>query len=278
MDMYVCLLLILAHSLTDSHTEPCSSMQTLSSHSLFSCSVWIEFQGVFEAIFSVIFTLGETSQESVVAIREIIRVLTADRAAHVDRRLMVLIVLFNLVFTVESKVEVLLAIFKYASETSQLASVSHFTAYVTSFVAAWKLSHEQQRHVLRTISSILEKDGHYADIVLSYNIRYLQTFKSDNAPINADVDAFMKQSVLQAINSPVEAFQERASLLDAFHGLKVQGTWSALLTLLKILCDGSLDDFNSFRTSHAAILKENNLSEAVLEHKVKLLALCSLGN
>jgi translation initiation factor 3 subunit M len=55
-------------------------------------------------------------------------------------------------------------------------------------------------------------------------------------------------------------------------------SWSPLVNLLKIICDGSLDDFQSFKSSNenSSIFKENAIQWSDIEYKMKLLTLCSL--
>lgn len=52
---------------------------------------------------------------------------------------------------------------------------------------------------------------------------------------------------------------------------------SALTNLLKILCDGSLDDFLVFKAANAQVFADSKLNATDLETKIKLLTLCSLA-
>lgn len=47
--------------------------------------------------------------------------------------------------------------------------------------------------------------------------------------------------------------------------------------MLKIICDGSLDDFITFKTNNRAVLVDNKLDETTLEQNIRLLTLASLA-
>jgi translation initiation factor 3 subunit M len=57
----------------------------------------------------------------------------------------------------------------------------------------------------------------------------------------------------------------------------VSGQWSALINLLKVVCDGHLEAYLAFKANNAAVFAENQLNESALEQKIKVLTLCSLG-
>ena len=61
------------------------------------------------------------------------------------------------------------------------------------------------------------------------------------------------------------------------YGLKFSESVTSLVSLLKVLCDGSLEDFKKFQASNAAIFTKYSLSSSDIEHDVKLLTLCSLA-
>ncbi len=69
--------------------------------------VLLETDGCFQAIFSILYLLGDSNTESPGIIRSIVSVLVASEQ-QAKRRLSALIVLFNLTSTVDSKLEILL--------------------------------------------------------------------------------------------------------------------------------------------------------------------------
>lgn len=66
-----------------------------------------EVEGSYQALFSIIYSLGDESVESSAIIRSIVTTLISNKQTHPKRRLNALVVLFNLTFSAESKLEVL---------------------------------------------------------------------------------------------------------------------------------------------------------------------------
>lgn len=67
----------------------------------------LEVEGSYQALFSIIYSLGDESVESSAIIRSIVATLISNKQTHPKRRLNALVVLFNLTFSAESKLEVL---------------------------------------------------------------------------------------------------------------------------------------------------------------------------
>jgi translation initiation factor 3 subunit M len=165
----------------------------------------------------------------------------------------------------------------YANESNLFGLVAHFHNRIEDWISAWALNVDQQRALFRIVSSALEKDGQHSS-ALRILTRYFQTFKSETK-LSADVEQLMKTAVINAINSPVDSFQDRVILLESFAGQKSAPQLATLLTLLKIICDGSLDDFSSFKQNNAnnAQFKDYAINWNDIEYKMKLLTLCSLA-
>lgn len=66
-----------------------------------------EVEGCYQALFSIIYSLGDESFESPAIIRSIVNKLISNKQTNTKRRLSALVVLFNLTFSAESKLEVL---------------------------------------------------------------------------------------------------------------------------------------------------------------------------
>lgn len=237
-----------------------------------------EVEGCYQALFSIIYSLGDESSESLAIIRLIINKLTSDKAHHAKRRLNALVVLFNLTFSAESKLEVLNAIFNYASETGLFGSVAHFHTRIEDWISSWALTVDQQRALFKIVSTALEKDGQHSQ-ALRVLTRYFQTFRTE-ATLSAEVEQLMKTAVINAINSPVDSFQDRLVLFESFAGQKASTQWSNLLSLLKIICDGSLEDFQRFQAKHGNTLRQEHatlIQFEEIERKMKLLMITSLA-
>jgi hypothetical protein len=65
-------------------------------------------EGCYQALFSIIYSLGDESSEIPAIIKSIVNKITQDKsAASARRQLNALVVLFNLTFSAESKLEIL---------------------------------------------------------------------------------------------------------------------------------------------------------------------------
>jgi hypothetical protein len=193
---------------------------------------FLEVEGCYQALFSIIYSLGDQSFESPAIIRSIINKLVSNKKDGATRRLNALVVLFNLSFSVESKLEVLngkrinirpflclpylfsffLAILNYATEANLFSLVSHFHTRLEDWISSWTLTVDQQRSLFKIVSSALVKDGQHSQ-ALRVLTKYFQTFKSESN-ISSEVEQLMKTAVINAVNSPVESFQDRMILLE----------------------------------------------------------------
>lgn len=230
-------------------------------------------EGIFETLFSLIYALGDNN-ESQKIIRDIITSLI-DATDKPLLRLKALTSLFNLTFAGDSKFEVLNAIFKYARETNQSEQITHLYAKYDDWVAAWSLTVDQQRELLKNLTLALQQTGK-ADQALATMTKIFRTCTGDKYP--ADVEELICAALLSAIQSPISAFSDRVALLESLNTVALtQDPASSLASLLRIICDGSLADFADFKAKSSAILTKHNLDADVLEHNLRLLSLCSLA-
>jgi translation initiation factor 3 subunit M len=51
----------------------------------------------------------------------------------------------------------------------------------------------------------------------------------------------------------------------------------SLVALLRIICDGSLEEYLTFQTANVSLFATYKLDASVIERNIKLLALCSLA-
>jgi hypothetical protein len=111
---------------------------------------------------------------------------------------------------------------------------------------------------------------------LTTMIKFFNTFKG-TASYPKDVEELICTSLIDAIKSPISSFGDRVSLLESLNTKVFAEPLSSLATLLRIVCDGSLDDFNAFCKGNDAVFAKHGLSKETLEHSMRLLALCSLA-
>lgn len=165
------------------------------------------------------------------------------------------------------------AIYSYAKATNQFALIQSFHDQVTNWISSWNLGIEQQRTLYRTIAVILQENNRGA-AALNFTVQYLRCGGNVTAE---DIDKLIKPSLIYAIRSPIESYQERLTFYEAITNVKSTEQLTLLQSLLRILCDGSVAEFSSFAGSNAALFTEHNLDLAAREREVKIMAICSLA-
>jgi hypothetical protein len=100
----------------------------------------------------------------------------------------------------------------YATEANLFSLVSHFHTRLEDWISSWTLTIDQQRSLFKIVSSALVKDGQHSQ-ALRVLTKYFQTFKSESN-VSSEVEQLMKTAVVNAVNSPVESFQDRMILLE----------------------------------------------------------------
>lgn len=234
-----------------------------------------DIEGLFQAMFSLLYTLGEGNNESPEIVNSIISAIISNQETQTKIRLSVLVILFNLLFVGETKFIVLKAIFDYAKATKQTTLVTHFHTRVEDWIETWHINVESQRILLQMVSAALEQEGQHS-LALGLRIKYFSSYKNDES-YPAEVEALITTAVLSAIKSPVSSFADRTALLESFNTLKFSAKLLSLVELLRIVCDGSLAEYNAYRQQNATEFSSNNIDADELERNMKLLTLCSLA-
>jgi hypothetical protein len=91
--------------------------------------------------------------------------------------------------------------------------VAHLFPRVDGWADAWQLSAEARRGLLKNFSAVLEAEG---DKTLSVKalIKYIQSYRAETGSYPAEVEAQVAQALVNAVNSPVDAFADRVALLE----------------------------------------------------------------
>lgn len=166
------------------------------------------------------------------------------------------------------------AILNYSMATSLNTAVAHNFYRIKDWSSQWGLSAVQQRAMLALVASMLAQIGQHAES-LQMTIQYLHTFQGQ--ALDAEAQSALVKALLEALRSPLDAFDDRVALCEATSTLNVTGEAAKLAALLKILCNGSLEEFDAFRASNGALFSSHSLSAEDLEHKLRVLTLCSLA-
>lgn len=77
----------------------------------------------------------------------------------------------------------------------------------------WKMSVDSHRKLLKNFADVMEAEGDKS-VAVKALVKYIQSYKGDAKSYPAEVEACVTQAVLSAINSPVDAFSDRAALLE----------------------------------------------------------------
>merc|ERR1711871_26713 len=228
--------------------------------------------GCFQAVISIMFSLQGDHQPIV---EKIITCLIKDTSNKISLRLKVLVCVFNMLVTSQSKLAVIKATFKYALDSSQSSVVSKFHDKVSYWINEWKLNIEDQRELYQLISDILGKDGREEALV--YLVKYLDSYVGESYPI--DVQKRVEEAVLSAVRSPVHAYDDRLKLYEALSKQQFGSTdLGKLVELLRILCSDTLQTYKKFAAENATIFSNFNLDQQNVERSMKLLTLCTLGS
>lgn len=147
---------------------------------------------------------------------------------------------------------------------------------MSEWASSWSLDETQQQALLRTIATIFFEVGQKKR-ALDTTVQFLKSL--DDALSASDAEAVVKPALLAAINSASADFKQRANLFEALGMQRLSGDLSALATLLRILCDGSVADWKAFisTATNEAVLKANEVSAAVIDRKIKIFTLSSLA-
>ena len=123
------------------------------------------------------------------------------------------------------------------------------------------------------MSEVLTQDAQNS-LAVKFLSRYLKTLKNETLP--SDVEVFTTTAVVNAIKSPVQSFYDRSELLESI-STTLGGDLAQLVTLLGIICQGSLSDYLSYESKNKDFMVSKGLVPETIKHSMYLLSICSLG-
>jgi len=242
-----------------------------------------DIEGFFQALVSV--TLYENSsggniQENLPAMQKAVDVLVSGPGALEKKpklRLRILVSLFNMSFSPQTKHLVLSAIFKFAVASGQTSLVQGFHAKVVDWAKEWNLPVVDKRSLFLLVSELLES-AKESSLALGFFVQYLSTFGKDTA-LTAEAQSLALTAVKAAIKSPTPAFTDRNKLLECINQQQTlaAGALASLVDLLRIVCCDTLTAYRAYEAKNKAVMSEHGISPDDLATKMRLLTLCSLG-
>lgn len=123
------------------------------------------------------------------------------------------------------------------------------------------------------MSEILTNDDQYS-LAVKFLSRYLKTLKNESLP--SDIEVVAIKAVVNAIKSPVQSFHDRNELLESL-STTLGGELAQLVTLLGIICQGSLSDYLIYESNNMDFMISKGLVPETIKHSMYLLSICSLG-
>ncbi|KAJ1417323.1 hypothetical protein B484DRAFT_400879 [Ochromonadaceae sp. CCMP2298] len=141
-----------------------------------------DVERIFQAILSVIYTLSDETKDTAEIVRSVL-VCMSSAETQPSARLAVMVVLFNIIFSTESKCEVLTAMCEYALKTGQAAQVGHMLGKLEGAVAAWDVPVASKRGVLQAFAKVLEAQGE-SSVALRCLITFFKTFTATGAKVS----------------------------------------------------------------------------------------------
>lgn len=142
-----------------------------------------------------------------------------------------------------------------------------------TWIAQWETEEDDQRALYLSIADVASEAGE-ADESYNYLLRALRTIPTDEAS-SEEAQKMSVRALKAALAHPAHFDFQDLTSLDSIQGLR--NSHSDYYELLELFNAELLDDYNDFLTSHDTFLEESGLPAAVLERKIRLLTLASLG-
>jgi hypothetical protein len=177
-----------------------------------------------------------------------------------QKKLQVLSTLYNSVALTETKISILLSLFKVAKSDQELDVVVPVLQKLESWFNELQVGEEKQAELYLYISEC----GFEPSVTLTHLQKYLR--------IKQDV-SLAKKAIKLALGIRSCLMFEDIITLDAVQKLRGELLWE----LLNIFTTKNLADYNAFVKKHPNFLSENGLSQEALLEKIRLLTLDSIA-
>ena len=102
---------------------------------------------------------------------------------------------------------------EYAVASKQTQLVAHLFAKCDDWTIAWNLDVSSTRTLLQNFAAVLDAEGDRSQSLKAL-IKYFQTYQNESGAYSTEVEKKITAAVLDAINSPVDAFADRIALLE----------------------------------------------------------------
>ncbi|THH02131.1 hypothetical protein EW026_g663 [Hermanssonia centrifuga] len=153
-----------------------------------------------------------------------------------------------------------------ASENDELNHLHLSVSEVEKWLSEWQVTSEEKTAYLKTLVDVFAQAG---DLGASYRfklayVRSLPSSEVESAALDVIATALRQQNVFDF--DPIYRLEAVTSVKD-----------SELYSLLHIFLNDGLSEYKAWIGSHKEILAKNDLDEAQLERKIRLLSLTTLA-
>ncbi|CAA7405108.1 unnamed protein product [Spirodela intermedia] len=148
---------------------------------------------------------------------------------------------------------------------------------IDSFLKEWKLEKVEERSLFLTIANILKDSKSMGKESLSFLIKYLGTFSTEDAYVLSEAKEEAARAIIEFVKSP-DMFQ--CDLLDfpAVGQLEKDPNYTLVYELLRILLTQRLDAYLEFHSANSTLLKSYGLVHEDCVTKMRLVTLADLGS
>jgi len=232
-----------------------------------------EIEGCFQAIIATLSTRVKDNTDEQEVIKILVnQLLSNENALSVLR---VLVSVFNLLRSPQAKFQVLKATLQYAIRTKHANLVSQFQTNVPSWVANWRLSVVEKRELFLLVADTLFADQQDSR-ALFFLTQHVATFVDEAFPPEAV--GVVTSAIVSAIKGPVGLYKDRNELFKTVSShTTADSTLVKLIELLRIFCEGTVENFQSFHDINKEIFTQFDISYEISLKSLRLLGLCVLA-
>ncbi|KAA1473359.1 hypothetical protein DENSPDRAFT_802463 [Dentipellis sp. KUC8613] len=228
-----------------------------------------EIEGFFNLLYAHVLTLWPAdSEERKTHVAHLLQVIASSPAEH-NIKYRILSNLFNaLPRTSPLRLSVYNTLLELASANDELDVLQLSQSDVEKWLQEWNISPSEKTAFLKALVDAFAKAGE-PETSYRYKISYVRSF--DGASPESQAAAI--DLIAATLASPVVFDFDPLFKINAVVAAKDH----ELFQLLQVFVNGGLDELKAWHGAHAGAAEKYSLDYAQLEHKIRLLALASLG-
>jgi len=218
------------------------------------------------------------SEATLDVVKQFIAIITNDSATNAPLKAKVLVSTYNMFDATRNNVRALifLELTKFCTAADIGALLEPRLANLDELVDSWGASAGDARPLYRAANRLLAQCGN-GPAALKQQIRFLTTFASSDDAGQKGAVAEAVEAARQAITLPGVFVVQDVFALGAVQKLKndTQENRATLYSLLKILVDGTMEDFEKLVSNNTSALKDLKIDIDATRDKMRLLTVAS---